>query len=247
MILIKLGGSIITNKQRALSPRKKAVDLIAKSIKKITEPVVIVHGGGSYGHYWSVRYDMHTKPARYDLNGVSVVKNAMIQLDNIILGIFEKNKLKPYSVAPAGFIKSNRPIKSKILEIGEIARSGLVPVTYGDALWYGQKKSYILSGDSIMTMLARVLRPRLSIFALDVDGVYSDIKSKKIIDEIRGEKVRISEVKMDVTGGMSRKIKEATSISKSGLNVFFVNGNKPQRIVDAVKKKRFEGTIFRGR
>ena len=40
-------------------------------------------------------------------------------------------------------------LKSKIEKIGEIAKSGLTPVTYGDALWYGQKKSYILSGDVI--------------------------------------------------------------------------------------------------
>jgi len=50
---------------------------------------------------------------------------------------------------------------------------------------------------------------------------------------------------MDVTGGMTRKITEATKMSKSGLKVFFVNGNKPQRIVDAVSGKKFEGTIFR--
>ena len=50
---------------------------------------------------------------------------------------------------------------------------------------------------------------------------------------------------MDVTGGMTRKIAEATKMSKSGLKVFFVNGNKPQRITDAVFGKKFEGTLFR--
>ena len=50
---------------------------------------------------------------------------------------------------------------------------------------------------------------------------------------------------MDVTGGMTRKITEAAKMSKSGLKVFFVNGNKPQRITDAVSGKKFEGTLFR--
>ena len=50
---------------------------------------------------------------------------------------------------------------------------------------------------------------------------------------------------MDVTGGMTRKITEAVKISKSGLNVFFTNGNKPQRITDAISGKKFEGTLFR--
>ena len=46
MILIKLGGSIITNKEKPLSSRRKTINNIMKQIKKIKEPVIIVHGGG---------------------------------------------------------------------------------------------------------------------------------------------------------------------------------------------------------
>jgi len=245
MILIKLGGSIITNKEKPLSARRKTIYNILKQIRKIKEPKIIVHGGGSYGHYWSVQYGMHTKPAKYDLKGVSVVKNSMIQLNRIILDAGVKNRLNPYSLPPTDFMSGNRPIKSKILTINDIAKSGLTPITYGDALWYGQKKSYILSGDIIMTTLAKTLKPRLSIFALNVDRVYSNMKSKKLIYDFKKEKPSISTNKMDVTGGMTRKITEATKISRSGLKVFFANGNKPERIIDAVSGKKFEGTLFR--
>jgi isopentenyl phosphate kinase len=98
-----------------------------------------------------------------------------------------------------------------------------------------------------MTHLAKILKPRLCIFALNEDGLYSDLKSKKLIYELRGERPTISENKMDVTGGMTRKVEEASKIAKMGLNVFFVNGNKPERIVKAVKNKTFEGTLFRGK
>ena len=142
-------------------------------------------------------------------------------------------------------MSGNRSIKSKVLQVGEIAKSGFVPITYGDALWYCQKKSYILSGDVIMTTLAKVLKPRLSMFVLNVDGVYSNMNSKKLIYDFRKEKPKIKSNKMDVTGGMTRKIIEASKMSRSGLKVFFVNGNKPQRIVGAVSGKKFEGTLFR--
>jgi isopentenyl phosphate kinase len=46
---------------------------------------------------------------------------------------------------------------------------------------------------------------------------------------------------------MTRKVEEASKIAKMGMNVFFVNGNKPERIVKAVKNKTFEGTLFRGK
>lgn len=247
MILIKLGGSIITNKEKPLSVRRKTIDSITNSLKKIDEPIIVVHGGGSYGHYWSVKYDMHTKEKKYNVRGVSIVKNSMIELNKIILDSMLKNKLNPYCLPPTDFMSGNKPIIKKIKEIEKIARSNLIPVTFGDALWYGQKKTYILSGDRIMTHLAKILKPRLVIFALNVDGVYSDLKSKKLINELTVEKPAITENMMDVTGGMTRKIQEATKISKMRMNVFFTNGNKPERIVKAIKDKKYEGTLFRGK
>ena len=232
MILIKLGGSIITNKEKPLSARRKTIENLARSLKKIDEPIVIVHGGGSYGHYWSVKYDMHTKEKKYDLRGVAIIKNSMIN---------------PYCLPPTDFMSGNKPIIKKVKEIEKIAKSGLIPVTYGDALWYGHKKTYILSGDKIMTHIAKILKPKLCIFALNEDGLYSDLNSKKLIYELKGEHPLISENKMDVTGGMTRKVEEATKISKIGVNVFFVNGNKPERIVKAIKNRKFEGTLFRGK
>ena len=247
MILIKLGGSIITNKEKPLSPRRKTIDSIAKSLKKNSEPIIIVHGGGSYGHYWSVKYDMHTKEKKYDLRGVAIIKNSMIELNKIILDSLLKNKLSPYCLPPTDFMSGNKSISKKVKEIEKIAKSGMIPVTYGDALWFGQNKTFILSGDKIMTHIAKILKPRLTIFALNEDGVYSDLKSKKLIYELKGERPSISENKMDVTGGMTRKIEEASKIAKMGMNVFFVNGNKPERIVKAVKNSKFEGTVFRGK
>ena len=246
MILIKLGGSIITNKEKPLTVRKSTIDKIAKILRKLNEPFVVVHGGGSFGHYWSVKYNMHTRPAMYSQHGVAVIKNSMVSLNKIILDYFLKNKLNPYCLPPTDFIAGNSPIIKKIKEIEKIAKSNLVPVTFGDALWYGKKKSYILSGDKIMTILAKTLRPRLSIFVLNVDGVFSDLKTRNLIYEMKSQKPQVSKIDMDVTGGMKRKIEEAVRISRLGLDVFFVNGNKPQRIVDAIKRKKFEGTLFRG-
>ncbi len=113
MLLVKLGGSIITNKEKPLSPRRKTIDNVVRGLKSINEPLVIVHGGGSFGHYWSVKFDMHTKPAKYDLRGISTVKNSMIELNKIILQSFLKNKLNPYSLPPTDFVSGNKPILKK--------------------------------------------------------------------------------------------------------------------------------------
>ncbi len=246
MILIKLGGSIITNKQRPMTANVPAVRLIATHLRRVREPYMIIHGGGSFGHYWSVKYDMHTKPDRYSIKGVSVVKNSMVELNKLVLEAFLQSDLRPYCLPPTDFIFGDKPMIKKIREIPKIARTGLVPVSYGDVMWFGKNKFYILSGDKIMGMLTKILKPRLAIFVTNVDGVYSDIKTGKLIREITTEKPTITDVNMDVTGGMNRKIKEAMAMSKSGTDVFFVNGKIPQRIVSAIKGKEFEGTLFRG-
>ena len=246
MILIKLGGSIVTRKQKPVTANISSIKRIALHMRKIKEPFVVVHGGGSYGHYWSVKYDMHTKPDRYSIKGVAVVKNSMVQLNKIVLELFLESNLRPYCLPPSDFMFKDKPILKKVLEIPKIAKTGLVPISYGDVIWFGKNKFYILSGDKIMGILAKILKPRLVIFVTNVDGVYADMKTKRLIRDVSRERPTTSEVKMDVTGGMNRKIQEAIIISKKGTDVFFVNGNMPERIVNAIKGKGFEGTLLRG-
>ncbi|ABK78234.1 archaeal gamma-glutamyl kinase [Cenarchaeum symbiosum A] len=244
--MVKLGGSVITNKEKPLSARTRNMDGIAAALAKLREPVVVVHGGGSFGHYWSVKYDMHTKPARYEIRGVATVKNSMARLNMMVLDSLLNAGLSPYSVPPACISRSGRPLSAGIKETGEEARAGLVPVTYGDALWAGRGRTYILSGDRIMGMLARALRPRLCIFAMNVDGLYESPRTRKLIPELGRGTPELGEAGMDVTGGMGRKIEEGRKIARGGTKVFLVNGKKPRRILDAALKGSFAGTIIRG-
>lgn len=243
MILIKLGGSIITNKEKALTPMKKKIDNIIKNLKYINEPYVVIHGGGSFGHYWSIKYNMHTKPDIYNVRGIALVKNSMIFLNKIILDSFLKNNINPYPFPASNFMEKDKPIIKKINEMKEILKLKLVPVSFGDLLWYERKKAYILSGDRIMTVLSKLLKPRLAIFVINVDGLYSDFKKKKIIHILKDEYPDIKKIH-DATGGMKRKFEEAKKISKMNINVFFTNGNKPKRIRKAIETGRFEGTLF---
>ncbi len=247
LALLKLGGSVVTFKDKPLSVNKIAVDRISKQLRKVKRPLIVVHGGGSFGHYYSVRYYMHTKPARYDLHGVSVVRSAMVELNSYIVKIMVKNKLNPYTFQPSSLIQGTKSIRSKLHELKQLAMSGLIPVTHGDVLHRGDRSYYILSGDVLMSMLAKELKPDLAVFALNVDGIYSDLRSKKLVREIKApNQAKLSEVPVDVTGGMSRKIKEAFKMSKMGIDVLMVNGLKPERIVNALNGKKVEGTIVRG-
>ena len=261
-----MGGSVITDKSVPLSFQRDAVVALAGAVAEVarSEPVILVHGGGSFGHHYSVMYDMHTKPAGYDLRGFAVVRNSMVHLHHLILDALIAGGVMPYSCPPSSMmLPAHAPLPDghqtpdrfeadRVREAATIARSGMSPVTYGDAVWCGKGTSCILSGDAIMARLSEILDIRLAIFATDVDGLYADMDSGRLIrradaklaDRMAGG---ISDTRADggsdVTGGMARKVRAASLMSGKGTDVLFVNGNKPRRIVDAVRGV-CEGTLF---
>jgi isopentenyl phosphate kinase len=245
LILLKLGGSVITFKGKPLSPNMECINRLSRIVASINKPVIIVHGGGSFGHYWSVKYEMHTKPARYDLKGVSVVHESMIALNELLVNGLIESGAKPYSVMPSVFTHGLEPITKRIEELEAIAVGGVVPVTFGDIVHVAEQNYSILSGDALMAILAEVLLPSKVIFLVDVDGLYSDLGIIREINYETYKSATFSKTTLDVTGGMKRKIEEGLKIAASGIDVMLVNGLKPQRVLNAINGGDFEGTLIR--
>jgi isopentenyl phosphate kinase len=251
LVLIKLGGSVITFKDKPLAANLDAIGGISRTLAKLNVPAIIVHGGGSFGHHWSVQYDMHTKSDSYDARGVSAVHESMVALNQIIVNSMIKEGLNPYAIQPSVFTSGHLPIPAKIKQVQLMAKSKVTPVTFGDVVHEQGNKYSILSGDRIMTIMAKALRPSKVIFATNVDGIYKDLQSKELIGEIRvaGRKsIEFSKgAWADVTGGMQRKVTEAFKIASYGMDVLLVNGLVPDRIAEAAACKLKVGTVVKGR
>jgi isopentenyl phosphate kinase len=252
LTLIKLGGSVVTFKEKPLASNIDAIDGISRALTQLSVPVIIVHGGGSFGHYWSVKYDMHTKSANYDVHGVSVVHESMIELNQIIVNSMINVGLNPYGIPPSALATGHKPIVSKIKHIYAMTQSKLIPVTFGDIVHVEGTKYSILSGDVLMTILARVLRTLRVIFATNVDGIYKDSISRELVNEIQvAEKTKSIEFfktsGIDATGGMQRKVTEAFKIASHGMDVLMINGLVPQRILEAAEGTLKVGTVIKGR
>jgi isopentenyl phosphate kinase len=247
LALIKLGGSVVTFKEKPLTANLGAINNLTRVIARLNIPLIIVHGGGSFGHYWSVKYDMHTKSDEYDPYGISIVHESMVRLNQIIVKFMIREGINAYSFMPSTFMSGQRPITRKINELQSIAQNGIMPITFGDIVHIKKTKYSVLSGDVIMTILARALRPSKVLFTLNVDGIYKDIKTKEVIKEIanRNRSIELSTVEADVTGGMQRKVIEAFKIARSGIDVLMINGLKPERIIDAISGSDFEGTTIK--
>jgi isopentenyl phosphate kinase len=155
--------------------------------------------------------------------------------------------MAPYSIAPLSFMNYDKINKMQILHLGEIAKSKMIPITFGDVVYRYKMKYSIISGDEIMTVISSVLKPTKIIFALNVDGVYKDLKTRELIEIFEKNEVKFSRVRSDITGGMRRKVREALKISAMGLDVHILNGLKPERITDLIENNKFKGTVIRGK
>ena len=261
LIIIKLGGSVVTFKDKPLSPNYEGIDKILKVLGEIKKnfKIIIVHGGGSFGHYWSVKYDMHTKPYPYSDLGVSVVHESMIKLNHIIITKFIESKLKPYSVQPSAFVFNSAADPARIHDtLAMTTGNDLIPITFVDVIHTSENKFSILSGDTIMSMLCTELHPDFSIFTTNVDGLYNDMDKGEIVREIRVDKTDNDNIflkgemqrdnpdsSFDVTGGMKRKITESIQIAKSGTSAYLINGFHPERILDIIHDREYIGTCIR--
>ena len=249
LTICKLGGSVITYKDKPLAPNIKAIKALAKALFKFDGKLVIIHGGGSFGHYIASRFGLGQSPSRVSPEAVAMTRYSMLELHLSVLRISLDAGLRIYSVPLSGMMNQRRPSRQKIEALVNYTDTGLIPMTFGDAL-VSKMGSYVVSGDQIATALSKYLRPRRVIFALDVNGIYQDPKKTTLIRELKIAKTSnliFSKGKIDVTGGIERKIKEATKIANMGIDVSFVSGLVPQRLLDAADGKAPLGTIIRGR
>ena len=50
MFIVKLGGSVITDKTKKTFFKQETMDRLAVEIKKANKKLILVHGAGSFGH-----------------------------------------------------------------------------------------------------------------------------------------------------------------------------------------------------
>jgi isopentenyl phosphate kinase len=240
MHIIKLGGSVITAKGRYRTFMQKATSRIIEEIAQIKDQIIIVHGGGSFGHILAHRYGIPGKLDSKKLAGFSRIHMDMLDLNSRVCSIID-DKIGPCISMPAAVMMSDFEEKAS-----EFTYRNVLPVFFGDVYIDGERIG-IISGDRIMSRLAAEFKPERAIFFTDVDGIYTSNprtdRNAKLLKELEGD-VRTSINREDVTGGMAGKIDEMRKMARSGTEVFIINGRKPERI-HQIGKPFFKGTVIR--
>jgi len=253
-LIVKLGGSVVTDKRKPFLVKRKDLKRLAGELKAAKGPLIVVHGGGSFGHPLALKYkiaDGYT--GKNQLMGMSLTHRAMILLNSYVVEALQNADIPAIGVQPSSStVLINGRIKS--MDIGPIRMMlalGLVPVLYGDVVSDVKKGVKILSGDQIVSYLARRLGASKVIVGVDVDGVYADDpkgnKKSEILKKITPDDARLvaslgAAGTQDVTGGMRNKVLELLDLARLGIEAEIVNASKPNVLRGAIRGKNVLGT-----
>lgn len=185
LVLVKLGGSVLTRKSSLGGIRHENVVRLAKELAQASPEVrlVVVHGGGSVGHPLARLYHIYGRIDRpegrhgdreWRSEGASVIQRNMLRLNAALVGALMDAGMPALSV-PGGILAELKDGKLMAFHPGSIQRyleNGLVPVTFGDVAPDQSRGLAIVSGDTLVLALAQALRPDRVVFATDQDGVF---------------------------------------------------------------------------
>jgi isopentenyl phosphate kinase len=231
--------------------------LAAEIAHASAQPLVVVHGGGSYGHPLATEYRIaegYREPRQ--LAGFSETHQAMVELNGLIVrGLLEAG-VPAFSVSPSSFLATEgRRITGMDFHVLEgLMESGLVPVLYGDAVLDTLQGFAILSGDQLAVKLATGLGAERLVLGSDVDGVFTaDPKlneGARLIHELslsnRSDEAEIGDaLDTDVTGGMQGKMIEAAEAIEAGIEVLLVNATVDGRVGAALRGENVIGTVLK--
>jgi isopentenyl phosphate kinase len=240
--VVKLGGSIISDKAVGRSFRDEVVATLGRALASSHEHVVLVHGGGAFGHPMAKKYGLSSSRAKRSARGVTETRSAMFDLNRRVCASLQAAGLRPYTFSPYPLFTAAG--RKGVAWLDDLLESGLTPVTFGDVT-HGAEGFRIISGDTIAKELCRSLHASRCVFVMDVDGIMD--RDGVMIEELDSRRVKeiSGSGSSDATGGITLKVREAMRIASAGTEVAFVSGFRAEEFAKALKRKRFHGTILR--
>jgi isopentenyl phosphate kinase len=225
MILLKLGGSLITDKDQPETPRLTVLRRLADEIEHFRRGhpqarLVIGHGSGSFGHHLATRHQtQHGAHARRDWIGMAEVWASANHLNRLVVDALRQAGVPAVTFPPSAsaLTEAGVLVELAIEPIRRALEAGLVPVVQGDVAFDRQQGSSIVSTEQVLGLLAGSLgAQRLLLAGLD-PGVYADLAARsQVLAELRPgdlERIQIEGAQAeDVTGGMRAKVEFAFEV-----------------------------------
>lgn len=253
VILIKFGGSIITDKSIPYKARPAVIKKLAQELKKIKDvSIVLSHGVGSFAHTSAKEFG--GKKGYKSKWGIAKVARDAMEINRIVMDILIEEGLPAVSLRPMSMmIVSAGKLKNSLFEIvEETLNQGLMPVVYGDVIWDKKWKSTIYSGERTLNEIGLYLEKKgfkinKIIQVGKTNGVYDDKgKTIPLINKRNWKDIErfvFNSKRADVTGAMKHKIENALYIANKGIETWITNGVITNEFRYALHGKRGNATI----
>jgi len=258
-VLLKLGGSLITDKSRPGVARHAAIRRLARELAAAaTNPraprLLVGHGSGSYGHAAAANGGLTPgADATQRLDAIARTQRRAAELHRIVVAALADAGARPFSFAPSSFLSTvNGRVTGLFAEpIFEALDRGLLPVVYGDIVLDRKRGAVIVSTEALFLVLAKEAARRsrpiaLAVWLGETDGVDDDdgctIARLTAAAALRTARRVTGASGVDVTGGMALRLRAAGTLAKAGVASAIVDGRKPGAIAAAIAGRATGGT-----
>ncbi len=256
--LVKLGGSLITDKRRARTVRRRELERLCAEIAEVDRRArvrtILGHGSGSFGHVAAARHGVHRGLRRpQQRRGVASTQAAAAALHRIVTDTLRAHGAAPWSLSPSSALVA-RSGKVATLALEPLTRAldaGLLPVTHGDVVMDREQGASIVSTETVLLAIAR----RLACRGVEIVGAFWFGDTDGIYDEHGDTLPRIGPAEVaaarrlargsaatDVTGGMRHRLETACALARLGIPSLIADGRTPGLIRAALRGGRVEGT-----
>lgn len=222
--IIKLGGSVITDKTRQDAVNHAVIAQLAEVLAEFAQsmPLIIVHGAGSCGHPQAAEWKIQEGVTAQNARGVFETHEAVSVLNCEVTAALRSAGIEAVSLPPfaASLAENGRLVYAGEQQIQILLKSGIIPVLHGDVVADSIRGACIVSGDQLVPFLAKALEAAGVGIVTQTGGVLSD--DGRIVPVITRQNV--SSIPLgscsegtDVTGGMKGKIDELLTLADAGI------------------------------
>jgi len=259
-VLLKLGGSLITDKQQPRTLRAKTLARLAEEIaqaraQRPSLKLVLGHGAGSFAHVSAKEHGTRLGVSNWQqwMGFLEVWWDAAV-LNRLVVEALINTGLPVIALPPSAAITA-RDGKVESWDIGPLEaalNAGLLPVIHGDVIFDSFRGGTILSTEDLFSHLADRINPSRLLLAGMERGVWQDFPTRtRIIEKITPQNFQdlmpvIGEsTATDVTGGMQDKVKQCISLSESipTMDILIFSGDEPGTLLNVLLGSS-QGTVI---
>ena len=254
LVFLKLGGSLITNKEIAHSARYDVITRIAGEVAQALRDnpglrLLLGHGSGSFGHIPARQYgtrDGVRSPEEW--RGFTAVWREAKALNTIVTETLAEAGLPVIAFSPSSqaLTASQRVIAWDTTQIQLALESRLLPLVYGDVIFDMEIGGTILSTEEQFEYLAGQLHPARVLLAGIEPGIWKDYPARsEVFHTITPNNIKEIDKHLaasdspDVTGGMRSKVFSMLKLVQSGdcSEVRIFSGLEDRSILDVISGK----------